>query len=599
MEVVDKPDRGKAGQDVDEISLMLTNRNGGFAILSNEVKSRFEGVFFRVGKDIFKVIENLRVSRPVTKVTNQLWNAVRERGGISEEFFMPLSQNAIAYELSEKAEFELLLDCKHAYDDREWGRIYEISVDSKCIVIKFSKKNEPKENSGKEYELYLAVCSDDLDYQPLSAWEKRFYSLDRERNSPPFDRYVFNACKIKCTKAVFAVSATRAGAVSEAKYVFRNLKQLKEEKEQHIAGIIHRRRIPDEEVSVAYQCAVNALDSLLVDDEGLAAGFPWFFQFWARDELVCAKALIEIGEYGLVKKMLFRHLDMISPDGSMPNKFPDPDINSADAVGWLFMRFEDFISILEKKGVLKKYLSRKDLIYISDRLHDAVSSIIKSRTENGLVVNGPKETWMDTSFKEDSRDGARVEIQALMLSMLRLFRRLSREDIFEIELRETVRSELFDGKMLADGKNDFVARPNVFIAAYACPELLSPKEWKSVFDSILPKLWLEWGGLSSIDKSHQLYTSAHTGQDSRSYHRGDSWFWVNNLAAIVLARLDRKKYAKYISRILHASVREMLYMGITGYSAELSSASELKSQGCPAQAWSSAMFIELVGELYG
>jgi glycogen debranching enzyme len=63
-------------------------------------------------------------------------------------------------------------------------------------------------------------------------------------------------------------------------------------------------------------------------------------------------------------------------------------------------------------------------------------------------------------------------------------------------------------------------------------------------------------------------------------------------------RIDKKRFKKYIDKILKASIKEMLYSGVTGYSAEISSAAEMTSKGCRCQAWSSAMFIELIDELY-
>lgn len=85
--------------------------------------------------------------------------------------------------------------------------------------------------------------------------------------------------------------------------------------------------------------------------------------------------------------------------------------------------------------------------------------------------------------------------------------------------------------------------------------------------------------------------------DNRSYHRGDSWFWINNLAAICMHRLDKKKYQQQIKFICEASMKDILFNGIPGHHAELSSASELRSEGCLSQAWSAATFIELVHEL--
>jgi len=56
-------------------------------------------------------------------------------------------------------------------------------------------------------------------------------------------------------------------------------------------------------------------------------------------------------------------------------------------------------------------------------------------------------------------------------------------------------------------------------------------------------------------------------------------------------------FKKYIEKIVQASVKEILLLGTVGHHAELSSASSLLSQGSMAQAWSNAMFVELIEEL--
>jgi len=168
----------------------------------------------------------------------------------------------------------------------------------------------------------------------------------------------------------------------------------------------------------------------------------------------------------------------------------------------------------------------------------------------------------------------------------------------ENELKEKVRNNLWNGNILADGLNDFVIRPNIFIAAYAYPSLLTQEEWIKCFSNMLPALWLEWGGLSTIDKDNPLFIDEHSGEDNKSYHRGDSWFWLNNLAAITLYRADRLKFKKYINSILKASTKDILWKGAIGNASEISSAKELESNGCVCQAFSSAMFIELIYELF-
>ena len=54
----------------------------------------------------------------------------------------------------------------------------------------------------------------------------------------------------------------------------------------------------------------------------------------------------------------------------------------------------------------------------------------------------------------------------------------------------------------------------------------------------------------------------------------------------------------YIKKILGASTEEILYKGAIGTAGELSSAKELRSEGCLMQAWSNALYIELVEELF-
>jgi glycogen debranching enzyme len=95
-----------------------------------------------------------------------------------------------------------------------------------------------------------------------------------------------------------------------------------------------------------------------------------------------------------------------------------------------------------------------------------------------------------------------------------------------------------------------------------------------------------------------LYKSIHTGEDNRSYHRGDSWFWVNNIAAICMHRLDKERFKNHYQSIINASTNDILWKGAAGASSEISSASSQDSNGCLVQAWSLATYIELIQEIY-
>jgi glycogen debranching enzyme len=174
----------------------------------------------------------------------------------------------------------------------------------------------------------------------------------------------------------------------------------------------------------------------------------------------------------------------------------------------------------------------------------------------------------------------------------------------EQELKKNVRDHFFHGTILADGLLpderewivDKTIRPNIFLAYYIYPELLEQEEWESVFDTALEHLWLEWGGLTTIEKGHKYFKDTYTGENDDSYHRGDSWFFVNNLAAIALHRCNAEKYEKYISKIGEASSFDLKWQGILGASSEVSSAKELRAEGTWQQAWSLGTLIELFHE---
>ncbi len=600
MDVIDKTDGISAEKSEDEIRFMITNSSGGFCIMSSYPKSRFEGVFFREKGKLYKAIELLRINRPVTKIVNNLWQVERHREELTESFFMPMYSNTLIYELSRKAEFDLLLDCRLIYDNREWGRIYSVSKEAGCLLVKFSKKNDSRDSQTdekQEFDIYVAAYSDNLEFRKNDTWEKMFYETDKERNSMPFERFAYNACSLRGMGAAFAFSTDKREALNEAKCAWKSREKLKSEKEKHVSSIVHRKKLKGTEEDVAYQCALNAIDSMKVNELGISAGLPWFYQFWARDELISLKALINMGQYDFAKKIIFKYLSMIGEDGKIESQDGSRGLKSCDAPFWVFKRAEDLIDALKKEGKLARHFSKQDVNTLRQKLEDTVKSWIDKNMKDGLAVNMPLETWMDTDYKGDDRSGARIEMQALFLSAMRLLRSMGVVAGTEAEVRESARKMFWNGEMLSDGALDPTARPNVFIAAYVYPELLSPKEWKKCFDTVLPKLWLSWGGLSTIDKKSQLYCSNDTGENTQSYHRGNSWFWINNIAAIALHRTDAKRYQKYINSIVEASSKEMLYLGVAGYASELSSAAELKSQGCFAQAWSAATFVELMDEI--
>ena len=258
-------------------------------------------------------------------------------------------------------------------------------------------------------------------------------------------------------------------------------------------------------------------------------------------------------------------------------------------MGWLFLRAHQ----LYDSGAF----SKAEIKEIIDSLKESLQKQQENYGKEGLIFSGRNETWMDTSHDDGGREGFPIEIQALTLASYNFLWLLTGDrkvKSIESSMAKKVRKQFYNNKYLADLARDYTIRPNVFIAAYAYPQLLSKKEWETCFEHILPSLWLTWGGLASIDKNHSLFQKDYTGENNQSYHRGDSWFWINNLAAVVMSRLDRKKYSSYVSKIKDASVNDLLYKGAAGGCSEVSSASQQRAEGCLNQAWSCATLIELL-----
>ena len=638
----------------ENIGFLLTGKNGSYCSFFNQPSSRYQGLFYFDKKtlNMYRFIENIEIpgNNKIDFIKNGFYFAERKKGNAIELFFMPKGFNSLIYELNSENEIELALDCKNSYDNREFGRHYEIFEEDGFIIVKFTKKSDKREDKKvvEEFVLYLAIKTDNNLYEKIDKWTERHYFDDENRRSPPFRRFVYNALKLKGTKFVFSISKSKKSAIKESEFVFSNLIYLKQKEKEHFFNMLKNENIKkaisnekiSKEIKVAYISTANSLGNLVVEEKdysGIFAGLPWFFQFWTRDALISLKALSKINK-NFAEKILLNYLEMVKEDGRLPNiwKPISNELVSADAAGWMFLRCNNLVDKINKDketiNSIKKsmywikqsklanaknirehikrcnsMISRKEneyyklLYYIENSFEKSINGLLKFHTSDSFEFNGPKETWMDTEFGGDNRNGARIELQALRLNMYKLGFELTQNHKFKVlenTLKIKTKNKFWNGEVIADGLNDFTIRPNIFIAAYVYPEFLSNKEWEICFDNTLKSLWLEWGGLSTIDKDNNLFTDIDTGENVKSYHRGNSWFWLNNLAALVLNKINKNKFQKNIQKIISASTEDILWKGCIGCASELSHARELSSRGCFSQAWSNAMYVELIEEIY-
>ena len=585
---------------------ILSNNVGGFLFLSQVPVSKFNGLLVNYDLNVIKTIENIGLlGKEFTGIENHMTHIKRYYKDNSDKIVCPKNINGLIYALSKKDKVFIDFDCRKVSDMRTFGRVYDVTVEDRRIIIKFTKRTDEREDSTQhveEFSFYIAVrpasFNPEKDYEFINQWVESYYRYDHERKDFPAHRYVHRPFVIDTKELLIGTGRTKKEAINE-------LEKLK--KYRHEEGHSHKKisKEKDTEAAAAFICAQDSLEKLKIEHEGatrLYAGYPWFFQIWSRDENIALGALIRLHQFKVVKGIILKYLQNFSKDGRLPNHIPSPHLGSADGVGWFWKRVGDFISELKKKRSLEKFLSKKELSHIKESLNDSIKRIEKNYGSMGLITNKDNETWMDTDpGGQDPRDGARIEIQALHLNMLRLMHELSGERKYKIKeekMKREVVTRFWNGDLLADGLGDFTVRPNIFIAYYVYPDLLSEQEWKTCFENTLKGLWLDWGGLASIDTHHPLFVNEYTGIDDRSYHRGDSWFWLNNLAALCMFRIDSTGFEDKIIRIIEASSKEILWKGAVGHHAEVSSAARLSSKGCFAQAWSAAMFIELMMEVY-
>jgi glycogen debranching enzyme len=442
----------------------------------------------------------------------------------------------------------------------------------------------------------LAIATD-LSVLRKDVWREVQYSYDARRgtHSTP---WVYDLCSVTGRGCVCIATA-----------------QSPESARRTALEIFSRKTTLLHELSSAYQKSLpmlpakelltfRALESLHTRT-GIVAGLPWFFQEWSRDELIAVGGMLAAKRYSDVINILDKWFSVIQHDGTLPAIYPDKGLPSADGSGWLGKRTRDLLLKLSDENIM--HLLKPDTIA---EWRDATGRIIddcRSRFKDGLIWTAYDTTWMDTSFSDDGRAGARIEIQALFLALFDAHVHLctmtktpvdkdraavAKAILDAVHQKLYVGGKLYDG-LHADGSLDVAVRPNIFIAWYVAPKLFSQSEWKLIFDIALAELWLPWGGLSSIGIHDSNFHDSYTGENVASYHRGDSWYFVNNMAAQALFAVDPEYYNECVHHIFSASMDDFLAQGFAGHCSELSSAKSQDAAGCYAQAWSVSTLLEL------
>lgn len=555
------------------VAFILVNKRKDFATFYPTPQTRYEGFFVEHSGSFIKTvsrIESKTAAEDLEFYRTQKCAAFRSGEG-AEAYSVVEDEPVLVYENLTGRPAVVRLDMRDQFHIPQWGRNYSFHQDEGAVIVSYSddRLKEP---------VFLALVHDGA-FQIRGEWVPVEFERDRLRNSEPAVLYEYVLGEFTGKKIVAAFGDTSQEALERA------LRHKSFSKAQMILGQrIKQKRAGKntDELSkkLAREYAKDALDSLFIENRMLA-GMPWFTKAWVRDELISLPAF----PAAKARSILVKYLNADWQGGRLPVIFGGNNYCS-DGVGLLawaiiFMRF----SLDEEK---KRALAT--------RLAKAIDSLEKTENERGFIPSWERESWMDSI----ERVGYPVETQALYSKILQLAHFLTGDKRYEGKragLLKSIRAHYFFDGYLHDRFGDPIIRPNLFLAALFEPKILTKPEWEACFDQVLPRLWLSWGGLSSVDSRHECFCDVSAGECDSSYHNGDSWFWVNNVAALVLHNINATKYAKYIGSLLDASTDEILWHNYIGCPGEISSARTLESWGCGLQGFSAAAYLYLANHL--
>ncbi len=519
---------------VDEPILVLAKNNHWFIDGLGQA-SRYFGYWLKTETEIFRLIDSIVLAEPV--------RAVRIEGPNQATLFcqsfvlkIKLDDQGLELNFSKNSAVEIYLDLRKIYSNIIVGNVYFFLPIANGYQISFDQKEE-------NWNLDLTV-SYQGQLKLINQWLEKKYDFDLKRQSQPAVHYVLFAFK---------------GNVDYLKIFSANKKVLDSIDFFPVRPTLAK---VDRQIDFLFKRL-----SALFQKNHFIAGLPWFGQVWQRDELISLWATSDLIE---PNKILSDSISRIET-GWDKNQL-DASLAAADTF-LLLILVSSAELILANGDVFKKYFRLwLDRFFI-----------------NGSIRLAAKETWMDSLDRP-----AAIEIDALFLNALTKINVCLADSNLE-KIRKFYQRRIKTNLITRTYDQIELERPNFFWAYLIYPALLRKTHWEEIFDQLIETNFSDWGGLTSLNKNSSFYQAYSSGENPASYHRGDSWFWLNNLAALALFKLNRLKYKIYIDKIFEASLKDLANYGL-GWSSEIAEAATGRSTGSPVQLWSIATLIKLLRE---
>jgi hypothetical protein len=600
----------KVKSNDDNLNFILTanskNNNSWLNFGIKDNTDKFQGVVIEHNKSekLYKTIEQLKIVNTnnklrlfeIEKEDHKFIKKYENENSSSQttESFRYTKFNTVVYTNSANQEVILELDCRELNDYDTENRNYKIEKEDEYTIIKYTKIN----NETKNYELFVVIENKNCEIEIINKWIEKEYSYSKQRNQNDKNLFIFQALKFKpkTNKAVYISSGFSQNEVIE------NIKQSKE---------LHKDKffrwnedIKDEKINLAYNLSQSAYKTFKLK-KGKKAGFFWFNQVWTRDELSSLNVDIENRKIQHVKDTVLKYLELIKECGMIPRIQEKGSLESPDGLFWLGKRIYDTIKKLEEKKQVMRFINQAELDEIFNKLDKAFTSIFDTHRdiENELLKVEDGDSWMDT-IKINFPLDVQVQLLGYLSTLEKISRILNKKSkdhayiLLENFFKQNLKDKYYKNGFLYDDIENTRITSNIFLIYYFYPNMFDKVEWEKIIDKTLPKLMTPWGGISTLDIDNQKFTKNNTGENNISYHNGDSWYWINNLTALVLHQINPTKYLKIIDKIIETSTKDILELGTIGYHSEISEFENQKAQGNLAQLWSSAYYIELINNVY-
>jgi predicted glycogen debranching enzyme len=576
--------------------------------------------------DGYKLINQFSIS-PFPTYTYELGNLQ-----VSKTIFMPKNKNAVAitYKVTNKNQSDVkvrlypLLTCRY----------YHTVVDRSKIPLNFTLKS----SSARFLAIFqrpqaTIVCrSTDGEVIEKVNWINRLNYRDEalrgETNvddcfQPGYFELQVSANAEKEFAVTCAVSHESQGADEISDSVGSTIRGVKaafnqevNQKSELLANF-HREH-PDVPMSDWLNWILLAADSFIVENaagkKAVIAGYHWF-EAWGRDTFISLPGLLLItGRYNDAKDTLRSYIEYCK-SGLIPNFISDksgiPVYDTVDATLWYVNAVLQYVKYTGDWGFVKDELWEKLQGIVENHQKGTLFGIRVD--EDGLLMHGPRLTWMDASVGNDvitPRTGKAVEIQALWYNTLRtmeLFTNKFEERTFAEnyatladKARQSFNEKFWNPKVgcLFDVVNgeavDASIRPNQIFAVSLDYTILESEKCHKVVDTVNRELATPYG-LRTLSLGDPKFVGKCVGNvrsRDMAYHNGTIWPWL--LGPYVTAYLKVNDYsANARQQMLENLVLPLFTTGI--HQGGLGTINEIydcdppnEPRGCIAQAWSVA-----------